>query len=115
MNERQFAERWIKSWNSHDLDNILSHYTDDFEITTLMIKMALGLDTGTLKGKKAIGGYWAKALEKFPNLHFELYEAAGGVNSIVLYYKSVMEKKAIEVMFFNDESKVYKVIAHYTD
>ena len=24
----EFAEEWIASWNSHDLDRILSHYTE---------------------------------------------------------------------------------------
>ena len=115
MDEKEFAQKWIKDWNSHDLDKILSHYTDDFEITTPMIKMALGNDTGKLKGKPAIREYWSKALEKFPDLNFKLFDVASGVNSIVLYYQSVMNKKAMEVMFFNDENKIYKVIAHYSD
>ena len=25
----QFAAGWIAAWNGHDLDQILSHYTDD--------------------------------------------------------------------------------------
>jgi len=51
MNAREFAAEWIAAWNSHDLDRILEHYSDDFEITTPMIKMAMGVDTGCLKGK----------------------------------------------------------------
>ena len=43
-----FAENWITSWNTHNLDEILSHYSDDIEVTTPMIKMALGEETGTL-------------------------------------------------------------------
>lgn len=38
MNGRKFAEKWIISWNSHNLDDILSHYSEDIEITTPMIK-----------------------------------------------------------------------------
>jgi ketosteroid isomerase-like protein len=30
----QFAEEWIAAWNSHDLDRILSHYADDFEMAS---------------------------------------------------------------------------------
>ena len=115
MKIKEFAEKWITDWNSHDLEKILSHYTDDFEITTPMIKMALGNNTGTLKGKQAIREYWKKALEKFPDLEFKLFDITKGVNSVVLYYQSVMDKKAMEVMFFNNENKIYKVIAHYSD
>ncbi len=27
---RGFAEHWIAAWNSHDIDAVLAHYTDDF-------------------------------------------------------------------------------------
>lgn len=30
----EFARDWIESWNSHDMDRILSHYTDDFEMSS---------------------------------------------------------------------------------
>ena len=111
---RQFAKTWIEAWNSHDLDVILSHYSEDIEITTPMIKMALGEGDGNLKGKDAVADYWKRALDKMPDLHFELYDVTEGVNSVALYYKSVMDKKAVEVMFFNEEGKVNKMLAHYT-
>jgi hypothetical protein len=115
MNGRKFAEEWINSWNSHNLEDILSHYSEDIEITTPMIKLALGVDNGSLKGKKLVADYWQKALIKMPDLHFELYDVTLGVNSIALYYKSVMNKKAIEVMFFDEHGKVNKMLAHYTE
>ncbi|WP_420603830.1 nuclear transport factor 2 family protein [Flagellimonas sp.] len=114
MDAHKFAEKWIKSWNSHDLDDIMAHYTEDIEITTPMIKMAAGIDSGTLKGKKAVADYWEKALDKIPDLHFELIDVTEGVDSVALYYKSVMNKRAVEVMFFDKMGKVSKMIAHYT-
>jgi ketosteroid isomerase-like protein len=74
-----FASEWIASWNSHDLDDILSHYSDDIEVTTPMIKLSTGVETGSLKGKKAVGEYWKKALDKIPDLHFELIEVTAGI------------------------------------
>jgi|ERR1017187_3713637 hypothetical protein len=114
MDSKKFAEDWIKSWNSHDLENILEHYSDDIEITTPMIKLALGVDNGSLKGKKDVADYWKRALEKLPDLHFELFEVTTCINSVALYYKSVMNKNAIEVMFFDKNGKVNKMFAHYT-
>ncbi|EFK58293.1 nuclear transport factor 2 family protein [Sphingobacterium spiritivorum] len=114
MDGRKFAEEWIHSWNTHNLEDILSHYSDDIEITTPMIKLALGVDNGSLKGKDLVADYWQKALNKLPDLHFELYDVTVGVNSVALYYKSVMNKKAIEVMFFDEYGKVNKMFAHYT-
>ena len=111
---KTFANEWIESWNSHNLDRILSHYSDNFEITTPMIKVVLGIETGTLKGKEEIRNYWEAALKKVPDLYFELKEVTESVGSIAIYYKSVLEKMAIEVMFFDEEGKVNRVIAHYS-
>lgn len=111
---QQFAKTLIEAWNSHDMNAILNHYSEDIEITTPMIKMALGEGDGSLKGKEAVADYWRRALDKIPDLHFELYDVTEGVDSVALYYKSVMDKKAVEVMFFNEEGKVNKMFAHYT-
>ena len=115
MDAKKFANKWIESWNSHDLDNILTHYSDDVEITTPMIKLAAGIESGSLKGKENAKEYWKKTFQKIPDLHFELYEVTSGINSVALFYKSVMNKKAIEVMFFNDQGKVNKMYALYTE
>ena len=38
MMENGFAERfanvWIAAWNSHDLERILAHYEDEFEMSS---------------------------------------------------------------------------------
>ncbi len=115
INEKEFAKEWIDAWNSHDLDRILSHYSDDFEITSPMIRVATGMETGMLSGKENIRQYWATALKKLPGLNFELVDVASSVDSVALYYKSVMGKMSIEVMFFNEAGKVCKVVAHYTE
>jgi hypothetical protein len=118
IDAKAFAEEWVTAWNAHDLERILSHYRDDVEIITPMIKMSLGVDaglnsSGSLVGKAAIADYWRAALEKMPDLHFELLDVCTGVNSIAVYYKSVMDKLAIEVMEFDNEDKVERVVVHY--
>ncbi|WP_300673470.1 nuclear transport factor 2 family protein [Soonwooa sp.] len=115
MDIQEFAKEWINVWNSHNLEKILEHYSDDIEITTPMIKMATGNDSGTLKGKQNVGEYWKKALQKIPDLKFELYDVTKGVNCVALYYKSILDKNAIEWMFFNKENKICKMIACYTE
>jgi hypothetical protein len=108
-----FATDWIESWNAHDLDRILSHYIEDFEMSSPIIIKVAGEPSGTLKGKDAVGSYWAKALQLNPNLHFELVTTLWGVNSITLYYKGARGLSA-EVFHFNPEGKVVRAYAHYT-
>ncbi|NOS89231.1 MAG: nuclear transport factor 2 family protein [Methylococcaceae bacterium] len=107
-----FAVDWIASWNAHDLERIMAHYTDDFELSSPVIIKVAGELSGVLKGKVAVGSYWAKALQRVPNLRFELLATLIGVGSITLYYNGV-SGPAAEVFHFNPEGKVTMSYAHY--
>lgn len=108
-----FAHDWIDAWNAHDMERILSHYEDDFEMSSpVMIQMGLS-ETGTLKGKDNIGAYWQKALDKYPDLQFKLVEVLSSVDTIVIYFQSINNKMSAEFLTFNEKGKVYKAIGHY--
>ncbi len=112
---REFAKAWIAAWNSHDINEILSHYADDFEMTSPFISERTSGKTSTLYGKKAVSEYWIAALKRFPDLRFELLDVLASGHSIVIYYKSVMDKIAAELMVFEESGKVIKSIAHYRE
>ena len=40
---RRFAEEWIAAWNAHDLERILPHYSDDFEMHSPLIVERMGV------------------------------------------------------------------------
>ena len=63
----EFARSWIDAWNSHDLERILSHYSDQFEMFSPKIIQIAGEPSGTLKGKDAVGKYWTMALGLVPD------------------------------------------------
>lgn len=88
MTDREFAERfaaeWIEAWNSHDLDRILAHYEDDFEMSSPKIVQLMGEASGKLRGKAAIGAYWRKGLQMLPDLHFELKQILIGADSLTI-------------------------------
>ncbi|BCS52487.1 hypothetical protein GSbR_06760 [Geobacter sp. SVR] len=108
-----FAAEWIDSWNSHDLKRILSHYEEDFEMSSPVIIQVAGEASGTLRGKAAVGAYWKKALELIPDLKFELLSVLVGVNSITLHYKGAHGRLVAEVFHFGSNQKVTRACAHY--
>lgn len=108
----RFAEDWVAVWNSHDLDRILSHYADDFEMASPYIANVVGKPSGVLKGKAAVAAYWANALARLPSLHFELHTILVGAESLVIYYKGVSGMVA-EFFFFDSSGRVSKSSAHY--
>jgi hypothetical protein len=115
LEAREFAESWIEAWNSHSIDEILEHYSEDFEMTTPMIALVMNNQTGTLKGKNNVKTYWEKALEKVPDIRFELINTFVSVKSLVICYKAVYGKLAAEVFFFGEDGKVIRSIAHYNE
>ncbi len=112
---RQFAVDWVDAWNGHDLDRVLAHYADDFEMSSPFIATLAADPSGTLRGKTAVRAYWQKALEHIPDLHFELISVLVGVTSITLYYKGAHDRLVAEVFHFGAEHKVSRAFAHYDD
>ena len=110
----RFAKEWVAAWNSHDLDRILAHYDDDFEMSSPIIITLVGEPSGRLRGKKAVGAYWAKALQSVPDLRFELLAALAGVNSVTVYYRGHRGLSA-EVLHFGPSGKVRQAFAHYAE
>ena len=110
----QFAAEWIDAWNSHDLDRVLAHYSDDFEMSSPFIVELMGQGSGKLKGKVAIRPYWTKALAAAPPLKFELERVFAGVDSITIAYRRAgTNQQAAEVLFFDHTRKVVRGVAHY--
>lgn len=110
---KHFAHDWIEAWNAHDLSRILAHYTDDFEMTSPIIQQFAGVEEGRLRGKKAVGNYWSKALKLMPDLRFELICVLVGVGSITLHYKGANGRLVAEVFHFTPEGLVRRAFAHY--
>ncbi len=109
----QFAREWIEAWNARDLERVLSHYTEDFTMSSPLIVTLFGEPSGTLKGREPIGAYWKMALERLPDLRFELLEVFAGVDSLVIFFQAMPGKRSVEVLFFNESGKVYQAMAHH--
>jgi hypothetical protein len=110
---KSFANDWVEAWNAHDIARVLSHYTDDFEMSSPIIAQLLGESSGILGGKEAVGAYWRKALQVVPDLRFELISVLMGVRSVTLYYKGARDRLSAEVFDFNASGQIVKATAHY--
>jgi hypothetical protein len=107
-----FASEWIEAWNARDLDRIVSHYREDLVLVSPFAARA-GAPDGLIRGLPALREYFGRALQAFPQLHFEPFGALAGVDSIALHYRSVEGREAIEVMELDPEHRVRRVTAHY--
>lgn len=67
----KFAEEWITAWNNHDLQRILSHYEEDFEMSSPTIIKITGESSGTLQGQKRDWGVLVHCFAKVSGIAFQ--------------------------------------------
>lgn len=108
----RFAAAWIDAWNRHDLEAILAHYADDFEMRSPLIAQLAGEPSGRLGGKAAVGAYWETALQRMPDLRFTLLDVLVGVDSLLLHYQGA-RGPAAEWFEFGEDGSVIRAAAHY--
>ena len=112
-NHKEFAADWVEAWNSHDLNRVLSHYEEDVVLTSPRIKLILGNDDGTIRGKAALRDYMGMALKKIPDLRFTLDRVFSGVNTVVLEFHTTDGRHGAEFMEFGPNGLVSRVSANY--
>lgn len=110
----QLAEQWIQAWNSHNLDEIMSHYEEDVVLVSPVAAKILNNPLGTVKGKEAVRDYFKKGLEVYPDLKFELIDVMWGLSSVVFYYMNQEGTKVGEFVELDSTGKIIKVIANYS-
>jgi len=110
---RQFAADWLRAWNSHDLDAVMSHYAPEIVLTSPVAARLLNEPSGVVAGEAALRRYFQRGLEAYPNLAFELLDVMWGISSVVLYYKNQSGTTTGEFMELDADLKVVRVVANY--
>src|SRR5207253_111094 len=95
-------------------ERILTHYSDDVELVSPFVAKLKGGGESVVRGKTTLREYFSRGLKAFPTLRFDLIQVYEGVRSCVVEYSSVDGLRTAEVMEFNNEGKVRRVLAHYT-
>ena len=96
----EFARDWAAAWNAHDVEAVLAHFADDVVFTSPVAARVLGTD-GISRGKQAVRDYWTFALEKVPDLHFEVLGCYAGIDTLVINYRNQIGGLVNEVLVFD--------------
>jgi hypothetical protein len=111
---QQFAEDWIASWNAHDLDRIVSHYAPGIVLVSPVAQALLNDPHGTVRGLVALRAYFKRGLEAYPGLTFTLEGTYRGLGAVVLCYVNHTGRRTAEVMEFDAQGRVVRVLATYS-
>lgn len=110
---KKFTKNWICSWNKHDLEEILSHYSEEIIFHSPFISLLKFNDAGIITNKTDLKKYFEIGLKNYPDLHFQFHNFFVGINTVVIYYTSVNGHLAAEVFELNELGKAVKVFCNY--
>jgi len=110
---RNFARDWVKAWNDHDLEAILSHYAEDVVFHSPRIKMLMGGNADSVTGKAALRAYWGKALGLLRDLFFEIDSVMVGSDALTILYTNERSQSVAETFVFGADGKVITSISAY--
>jgi ketosteroid isomerase-like protein len=104
-----FAIEWEAAWNSHSLDRILAHYSNDVVFRSQKAMRLVG--SGELRGKQALRSYWSAALAKQPDLSFVVVDVLHGYGMMVITYRNQHNALAAETLRFGTNALVVEASA----
>ena len=110
---RDFARDWVKAWNDHDLEAILSHYSEDVIFHSPRIRMVTGKDVDSVSGKAALRDYWGAALSRLRDLYFEVDQVLPGSDALTILYTTERSQYVAETFVFGADGKVVRSISAY--
>jgi hypothetical protein len=108
-----FAREWVKAWNDHDLEAILSHYAEDVVFHSPRIRMVTDRDVDSVTGKAELRAYWSAALERLRSLFFEIDQVLPGSDALTILYTNERSQYVAETFVFDADGKVSRSIAAY--
>lgn len=88
---KNIAWEWIKAFNDHDLEKLLSLYAEDAVHFSPKLKLREPQTNGKIKGKTALRKWWQDAFERLPTLHYELKNLVADEAQVVMEYLRQVE------------------------
>jgi|ERR1700691_3818172 len=98
---RRFAAEWLQAWNDHDLEAILSHFSDGVVFSSPLAQRIVEGSDGVIRGIDDLRRYWSEGLRRNPELHFEVESLYVGVNTLVIQYRNHSGGLVNEVLTFD--------------
>lgn len=99
----KFAQEWEAAWNAHDVERLLSHYSDDVVFQSPYVRHRFQEPTGEVIGKDALRSYWSSGLAQQPDLRFAVDDVRVSVDTLVINYRNQHGHPVSEVLRFRDE------------
>lgn len=86
MTNEQIALKWFEAFNEHNLENLLSLYSEHAQHFSPKLKIRQPQTNGLIIGKNALRTWWADAFERLPNLHYKVTSLTANEQRVFMEY-----------------------------
>lgn len=80
------ARNWLKAFNEHHLENLLSLYDENAIHFSPKLKIRHPETNGLIKGKDALRSWWKDAFDRLPQLHYQERTLTSDDNRVFMEY-----------------------------
>ncbi len=88
------AKEWLKAFNEHDLEKLLSLYDDSAEHFSPKLKLRKPETNGIIKGKAAMRIWWKDAFDRLPDLTYQEKTITANNNRVFMEYTRIVSGEA---------------------
>ncbi|MGQ7932483.1 YybH family protein [Paraburkholderia sp. D1E] len=107
------AKDWIEAWNAHDLERIMSHYSQDVVFEAETVRARWKQPDGKLLGIAELRRHFALGLTLAPQLKFQLENVLLAPSGYAILYRRENGNRVIDCVTLNDVGQAAKVTAYY--
>ena len=108
---RQLGEAWCESWNGHDFEAIMAHYTDDVRFSSPAVRTRWGIASGWLVSAERLRAHIERSLAA-PGLQYTFVDTLVGIDVMTVLYRRETWMLLAEVMELEEagRARVLRVV-----
>ena len=115
---QEHISKWTNAWNDHDLNKILSFYSEDLLFSSPKTKLVFpDRPSAIITNKRELEEYFSQGLKAFPNLHFTPTEYFLKDQKVILEYlgtpNNTIQWSVMEKFEFNTAGLIAKSTVYY--
>ncbi len=83
---KEIAIKWFAAFNEHNLENLLSLYSDTAEHFSPKLKIRQPETKGLIKGKEMFSAWWQESFDRLPTLNYEVKKLTADDEQVFMEY-----------------------------
>ena len=114
MQDRETAVlSWVAAWNSHSVERIVSHYSQDAVLVTETAVTRWNRPDGRLRGKDDLRRHFAAGLKRAPQLRFKLNDILWAPGGYAVLYERENGNSVVDAMTVDEQGLITHATAYY--